>query len=121
MQFDIRRMRRYGKSLERAGFDKAPALRGDVWIRMTSTSPLNRPTLIAEILKTSPSESFLPTLHDVQIHGMATNALVITGIEFIDSVAYSQSLALPGDVTPSLPLQKVGLSASTMTLQHSKD
>ena len=84
-------MRRYGKSLGRAGFDKAPALRGDVWIRMASTSRLNRPTLIAEILKTSPGESILPTLHDVQIHGMATNALVITGIEFIDGVAYSQS------------------------------
>ncbi|HBN9859686.1 MULTISPECIES: hypothetical protein [Pseudomonas aeruginosa group] len=91
MQFDIRRMRRYGKALGRAGFDKAPVLRGDVWVRMASTSPLNRPTLIAEILKTSPSGSILPTLHDVQIHGMATNALVITGIEFIDGVAYSQS------------------------------
>ncbi len=55
---------------------------GDVWIRMPSTSPLNRPTHIAEIPKTSPGESILPTLHNVQIHGMATNALVITGIEF---------------------------------------
>ncbi|HDV4150770.1 hypothetical protein [Pseudomonas aeruginosa] len=90
MQFDIRRMRRYGKVLGRAGFDKAPVLRGDVWVRMASTSPLNRPTLIAEILKTSPSGSILPTLHDVQIHGVGTNALLITGIEFIDGVAYSQ-------------------------------
>ncbi|HFJ9861479.1 TPA: hypothetical protein ACL1SD_006260 [Pseudomonas aeruginosa] len=91
MQFDIRRMRRYGKALGCAGFDKAPVLRGDVWVRMASTSPLNRPTLIAEILKTSPSGSILPTLHDVQVHGMATNALVITGIEFIDGVTYLQS------------------------------
>ena len=91
MRFDIRRMRRYGKSLGRAGFDKALALRGDVWVRMASTSPLNRPTLIAEILKTSPGEAILPTLHDVQIHSMATNALVITGIEFIDGAAYSHS------------------------------
>lgn len=91
MHFDIRRMRRFGKSLGRAGFDKAPALRADVWIRMAATSPLNRPTLIAEVLKTSPGAPILPTLHDVQIHGMATNALVITGIEFIDGVAYSQS------------------------------
>lgn len=73
MRFDIRRMRRYGKSLGRNGFDKAPALQGDVWVRMASTSPLNRPTLIAEILKTSPGEAILPTLHDVQIHRKATN------------------------------------------------
>lgn len=90
MHFDIRRMCRYGKSLGRAGFDKASAIRGDVWVRIASTSPLNRPTLIAEILKTRPGESILPALHDVQIQGMATNGLVITGIEFIDGVAYSQ-------------------------------
>lgn len=91
MQFDIRRLRRYGKSLGRSGFDRAPALRGDVWIRMAANSPLKRPSLIAEILNTTPGEPLLPKLHDVQIHGMATNALVITGIEFIDGVAYSQS------------------------------
>lgn len=49
------------------------------------------PTLIAEILTTSSGEAILPTLHDVQIHGMATNALVITGIEFVGGVTYSQS------------------------------
>lgn len=84
-------MRRYGKSLGRAGFDKAPPLRANVWIRMAATTPLKRPSLVAEILKTSPGAAVLPTLYDVQIHGMATNALVITGIEFIDDVAYSQS------------------------------
>ncbi|AXA02576.1 hypothetical protein IPC730_30090 [Pseudomonas aeruginosa] len=63
-------------------------------MRMASTSPPNRPTLITEILKTSPGESILPSLHDVQIHGMATNVLVITGIKYIDGVAYrSPSIA----------------------------
>jgi hypothetical protein len=45
MIFDIRRMRRYGKALGRAGFDNAPPLRGDVWVRMASPTPLNRPAL----------------------------------------------------------------------------
>ena len=59
-------------------------------MKIASTSPLNRPSLIAEILQTSLGKSILPMLRNVQIHGMATNALVFTGIEFIDGVAYSQ-------------------------------
>ncbi|EPB6599915.1 hypothetical protein R4K01_28775 [Pseudomonas aeruginosa] len=91
MHFDIRRMRRYGKSPWTCELRQSFCIPGRRVDQDGLTSPLNRPTRIAEILKTSPGESILPTLHDAQIHGMATNALVITGIEFIDGVAYSQS------------------------------
>lgn len=91
MRFDIQRLRRYGKPLGRSSIGKDLALRGDVHIRIAAPTPFKRPSLIAEILNPGPNGPVLPILHDVQIHGMASNSLVITGIEFIDGVAYSQS------------------------------
>ncbi|MGQ7814622.1 hypothetical protein ACUTAH_02915 [Metapseudomonas furukawaii] len=91
MHFDIRRLRFKGKPIEDRKLKNVQPLRGDVYIRMDERSPMGRPSLIAEILKVQPSTKLLPPLYDVQIHGMATLALVITGTEIIDGVAYAQS------------------------------
>ncbi|UCP00062.1 hypothetical protein LF844_09695 [Metapseudomonas lalkuanensis] len=91
MHFDIRRLRFKGKPIEDRKLQNVQPLRGDVYIRMDERSPMGRPSLIAEILKVQPSTKLLPPLYDVQIHGMATLALVITGTEIIDGVAYAQS------------------------------
>ncbi len=91
MHFDIRPMRRNGKPIPRREFDTAVPFRGDVYIRMDQQSPMGRPSLIAETLKTAPNALALHPLYDVQVHGMATNALVITGVEFIGNTVYAQS------------------------------
>jgi len=92
MHFEIRRMRSRGKPLESRKLSSVQPVKGDVWINMEPRSPMGRPSLSASILKVPPySELDLPPLYDVQIHGMATLALVITGVEIIDGVAFAQS------------------------------
>ncbi|MDF3932111.1 hypothetical protein [Pseudomonas citronellolis] len=91
MFFDIRLMRRNGKPIPRRLFDSAKPFRGDVQIRYDHHTPLGRTSLIAETLKLGPSDQALPKLYDIQIHGMGTNALVITGFEFHGDTSYSQS------------------------------
>ncbi|GLZ87034.1 hypothetical protein Pres01_30850 [Metapseudomonas resinovorans] len=91
MHFDIRRLRFKGKSIEDRKLRNVQPIRGDLYIRMANNSPMDRPSLIAETLKTTGDTKTLPPLYDVQIHGMATLGMVITGIEIIDGVAYAQS------------------------------
>ncbi|MDH4566142.1 hypothetical protein E8E95_05575 [Pseudomonas sp. BN414] len=91
MHFDIRRLRFKGKPIDDRKMKNVQPIRGDVYIRMDERSPMGRPSLVAEILKTMGGMPTLPTLYDVQVHGMATLALVITGTEIIDGVAYAQS------------------------------
>ncbi len=91
MHFDIRLMRNRGKPLARRQLDTAPVIRGDVYIRLEQNTPMGRPSLIAELLLPKKDQPNIK-LYDVQVHGMATLAMVITGTEVIaGGVAYAQS------------------------------
>ncbi len=67
------------------------AVHGDVYIRRDQNSPMDRPSVIASILKIEQQAPTQPPLYDAQIHTMTTLGLVITGTEIIDGVAYAQS------------------------------
>lgn len=89
MYFDIRRLRDQGKPIEDR--KRIQPFRGDVYIRLDQQTPLGRPSLIAEIHNPPKPGPTLPTLYDVQVHGMSTLGMTITGTEIIDGVAYAQS------------------------------
>lgn len=85
-------MRRRGKAIDRKKFDRLQPIKADVQIHQDLQSSLGRPTVIANALEAGSTQSGVPTIFEAQVMGMGTNGLVISGIEFIDGVAYAQSL-----------------------------
>lgn len=85
-------MRVDGRPIEQRELRGAPPIYGDVRIETRKSPELGRPCEMARLVQDNPLEtSAIPPLLDVALHGMATNGLVLSGIEVIDGVAYAQS------------------------------
>jgi hypothetical protein len=85
-------MRNRGKALDHADVQRAPRVRGDMVVVQEKSSALNRYTNIARFqsgLVGNPQP--LPPLHDAALSWMGPLGFVLTGIEFVDGTAYSQS------------------------------
>lgn len=92
MIFLITPLRSQGKPLDRQHLRSAPFVRGDLRIEQHESRLLGRITRAAFINTGAPSDMGpLGTLLDVEVHSMAPNAMVVTGLEVIDGVAYGQS------------------------------
>ena len=91
MIFLVRRMRAKGVPLTPEQLRKADEIRGDVRINHESCN-LGRASVVAMLKGAMPlNEPQIPDLLDASVQSMAPNALVISGIELIDGVAYAQS------------------------------
>lgn len=84
----------YERGVKRSERDRSATKRitGDVQIHLDQWGPLGRHSLCAHLFKSSPNlPDLLPPLYDVRLDGMATLALVIEGVEFIDGCMYQQA------------------------------
>lgn len=91
MHFDVLPIYERGKRLELKVQRGRPRIAADVQIHTNEQSPLGRSSLSASVLNPSPGPDILPRLYDVRIAGLATLALVIEGVEFIDGQMYQQA------------------------------
>lgn len=92
MMYNIRRRRCLGIAIERKEFDRMQPLRADVHITECENVALGRTTISAWIFTSAPnSPEPLPHLLDVKIVGMASNGLVLSGVEQIGNAFYAQS------------------------------
>lgn len=85
--------RRYkGKARPQREVETAEPVRGDVVVVQETSEVLGRYTNIARFHLTGKDESQpLPSLNDVTLSHMGPRGFVLTGVEMIDGVAYSQS------------------------------
>lgn len=91
MYFHIIRLRERGKPRDKKALQSDTPSAGDLRIEHQPTRELGRPSRVAFIASGSPDNEPLPRLYDADVHSMAPNGFVVTGIEIIDGVAYGQS------------------------------
>lgn len=84
------RLRQRGRPIGKRP-EMIPTIPGDVLIEMLKSSPMGRPSLCARINNPDPNAPELPPLYDAEVNTMIGNSLVITGVEFVNGVAYAQS------------------------------
>jgi hypothetical protein len=92
MYFEILQI--YERGVKRSERDRQGAKRitGDLHIRLDEWAPLGRASLSAYIFKPMPHiPDVLPPLFEVRLDGMATLALVIEGVEFVDGQMFQQA------------------------------
>lgn len=91
MIFYIKRMRHLGKPIEPKRLRDTQPVRVDIGINHES-STMGRSAIVAKIRGDWPlAEPAFPDLIDAQLHSMAPNGMVLSGIEIVDGVAYAQS------------------------------
>ena len=91
MIFYVKRMRHLGKPLDHKQLREVEAMRCDIAINHESCV-MGRSSVVAKVRGDWPlADSALPPLLDVQLHSMAPNGMVLSGIEVIEGVAYAQS------------------------------
>lgn len=91
MIFKVIRMRHRGVALLPKQLRNIDPIRGDVRITHESNI-LGRSSVVAIMGGDLPLDApRLPDLLDCQLHSMANNAMVLSGIEEIDGVTYAQS------------------------------
>lgn len=94
MRFVVTPLRRQGRALARRELG-GDAVRGDVTLQHRGECPeLGRAAIVAMVRgdgtpTTAPDA--LPRLYDAEIRTMGTNGLTISGLEFVNGVAYAQS------------------------------
>tara|TARA_R110001606_G_scaffold399270_1_gene583265 strand:- start:1933 stop:2229 length:297 start_codon:yes stop_codon:yes gene_type:complete len=92
MIYYVTRMRHKGRPLTPQQLQKAERVRCNIGVNHESNI-LGRSSVVARTaghagpLDTPP----LPELLDVTLHSMASNAMVLSGIEQVDGVSYAQS------------------------------
>jgi|SRR5690606_20306702 len=92
MMFRIQRLREKGRPKSKAQLKAETPLRLDVSIRVSSETPLGRSSRVASIHHGGPAGTDpIPRLYDAEVNSMAPLAMIITGVEEIDGVMYSQS------------------------------
>lgn len=91
MIFYVKRMRHLGRPLDHKQLQAIEAVRCDVAVNHESCT-MGRASVVAKVRGDWPlAAGSLPELLDAQLHSMAPNGMVLTGIEVIDDVAYAQS------------------------------
>lgn len=71
---------------------RAPGVFGDLLVVQEKSAALNRYSNIARFQITTVSEPQpIPPLHDAVLSWMGPNGFVLSGIEFVDGIAYAQS------------------------------
>jgi hypothetical protein len=92
MLVDVSPMRERGKALPQHAVQSGPAVHGDLVIGQEKSSALNRYTNIARFQTAGATDPQpLPSLHDAALSWMGPLGFVLTGVEFVDGTAYSQS------------------------------
>lgn len=85
-------MRLRGVALDPRERRRYPAIRGNVMVNSSVCEQLGRATNIARIEVGMPLDPDpLPPLLDATLAGMAVTGFVLSGIEYIDGCAYTQS------------------------------
>lgn len=95
MVFKIVRMRVKGVPLTPAELSRAVPIRADIAIQHES-NVMGRSSVVAKLRFPHDGINW-PELLDCQLHSMAPNAMVLTGTEVIDGVAYGQSWLCSGE------------------------
>jgi hypothetical protein len=96
LQIHATPMRERAKVLDHSDVQKAPGVRGDMVIAQEKSSALNRYSNIARFQTSGVNDPQpLPPLHDAVLSWMGPNGFVISGVEFIDGVAFAQSWLVP--------------------------
>lgn len=85
-------MQERGKPHPKRDAEAAEAFLGDFTISFTRSEQYGRMTKIASFHRAGASDApLLPPLHPVELSWIGTNGFVLTGIEFVEDVAYGQS------------------------------
>ena len=80
-----------GRAITPEQAKKIQAVRGDLVVSHKD-SPMGRPSIVAELNGMMPLDpKQLPDLLDVTLHSVVPVAMVLSGTEIIDGVAYAQS------------------------------
>lgn len=81
-----------GKLRPKRDAEAAEAVRGDLTISLHDLSNNGRMTKVAVLHRADAADAPLsPPLHHVELSWMGANGFVLTGIEFVEDVAYGQS------------------------------
>lgn len=91
MHFSILPLRDHGKPRDKQQLKGIAPVPGDLRIEHQPCSALGRPARVAFLCCPDPNSTPLGKLFDAEVHSMAPNGFVVTGVELIDGVAYSQS------------------------------
>jgi len=91
MYFHVIPLRERGKPRDKKELQQAKPVAGDLRIEYQHTSEMGRPGRVAFICNGAPDDGPLGLLFDAEVHSMAPNGFVVTGVELIDGVAYGQS------------------------------
>jgi len=91
MYFQIIPLRERGRPRDKKELHSITPVSGDLRIEHQPTSEFGRPARVAFINTGSPDGGVVGKLFDAEVHSMAPNAFVVTGVELIDGVAYGQS------------------------------
>lgn len=85
-------MRFRGVALDAKERRRYPAIQGNVMVNSSVSSEMGRASNIARVEVGMPLDPDpLPLLHDATLAGMAVTGFVLSGIEFVDGIAYAQS------------------------------
>jgi hypothetical protein len=85
-------MRARGKALTQHDVQTGPAVRGDMVVVQEKSQALNRYSNIARFQMSGVNDPQpMPPLHDAVLSWMGPLGFVLSGIEFVDGVAYAQS------------------------------
>ena len=92
MPAEVKQMRERGRALEHFDVQRAPGIFGDLLVVQEKSAALNRYSNIARFQITAVSEPQpIPPLHDAVLSWMGPNGFVLSGVEFVDGIAYAQS------------------------------
>ncbi len=91
MYFHVTPLRERGRPRDKKELHAAKPVAGDLRIEHQPTNELGRPARVAFINTGGPDDGPLGRLFDAEVHSMAPNGFVVTGVELIDGVAYGQS------------------------------
>lgn len=91
MYFLITPLRERGRPRDKNELKRASPTAGDLRIEHQPCKEMGRPARVAFVNSATPDYEPLPRLYDAEVHSMAPNGFVVTGIEIIDGVAYGQS------------------------------
>ncbi|MCQ4274491.1 MULTISPECIES: hypothetical protein [Stutzerimonas stutzeri group] len=91
MYFKILPLRDHGKPRDKQQLKSISPAQGDLRIEHQPCNELGRPARVAFLCCPQPNDTPLGKLLDVELHSMAPNGFIVTGVELIDGVAYGQS------------------------------
>lgn len=91
MYFQILPLRERGVPRDKKELQHAQPFCGDLRIEHQPTGEFGRPCRVAFMSTGSPDNGPLGKLFDAEVHSMAPNRFIVTGVELIDGIAYGQS------------------------------